>query len=153
MIRILLLPLFLISFLSNASDCYDRAGRDYQIDPDLLRAISFRESSFRQNAMNIQSNESYAIGYMQIHSQNLNHLSKFGITADQLYSDGCMNIYTGAYFLALAFKRLGKGWDAVGAYNAGFAKNEKQHQRRMKYAREVNQIYINIKSNKQSSIQ
>ncbi|MBK5145560.1 transglycosylase SLT domain-containing protein [Budviciaceae bacterium BWR-B9] len=151
MIRLFLLSLFLISFFSNASDCYDRAGRDYQIDPDLLRAISFRESSFRQNVMNIQSRESYAIGYMQIHSQNLQHLSKFGITADQLYSDGCMNIYTGAYFLALSFKRLGKGWDAVGAYNAGFAKNTKQQQRRTKYAKEVYGIYKSIKSNKSAS--
>ncbi|MDK8008807.1 lytic transglycosylase, partial [Escherichia coli] len=30
-----------------AQDCFEMAGRDYHIEPDLLRAISFRESSWR----------------------------------------------------------------------------------------------------------
>ncbi len=63
---------------------------------------------------------------MQIHSQNFSHLAQFGITPHQLYTDSCLNIYTGAYYLAIAFKRWGYSWRAVGAYNAGFRETDAQ---------------------------
>lgn len=59
-----------------------------------------------------------------------------------------MNIYTGAYYLAIAFKKWGVSWEAVGAYNAGFRKTERQNQRRLAYASEVYRIYTWIKSSK-----
>ena len=46
----ILIALF-FSPLSFSIDCYDKAGNDYQIDPDLLRAVAFRESSFQPNAI------------------------------------------------------------------------------------------------------
>ncbi len=58
-----------------------------------------------------------------------------------------MNIYTGAYYLAIAFKKWGVSWEAVGAYNAGFRKTERQNRRRH-YASEVYRIYTGIKSSK-----
>lgn len=58
----------LISLPALSRDCFDRAGRYYRIDPDLLRAIAFRESSWRGKAMNIVSSTEYAVGMMQIHS-------------------------------------------------------------------------------------
>ena len=94
-IRVVLLLASMLPFCVSA-DCYDLAGRDYKIEPDLLRAVSFRESSWRDNALNYFSPDSYAIGRMQIHSQNFNHLSQFGITPDKLKKDICKNIYTGA---------------------------------------------------------
>lgn len=118
--------LLLTAFTARAENCFDHAGQDYHIDPDLLRAIAFRESSMNSHAMNIVTPEKYAVGEMQIHSQNFPHLSQFGITPQKIYADGCMNIYTGAYYLALAFHRWGMTWDAVGAYNAGFAKTPEQ---------------------------
>ena len=130
---------------SVSADCYDLAGRDYKIEPDLLRAVSFRESSWRDNALNYVSPDSYAIGRMQIHSQNFNHLSQFGITPEHLKNDVCMNIYTGAYYLAIAFKRWGYSWRAVGAYNAGFRDDPKQEAKRLKYAAEVREIYEGLK--------
>ena len=40
-----LMPLLLLLSQNGlASDCFDLAGRAYRIDPDLLRATSFRES-------------------------------------------------------------------------------------------------------------
>lgn len=36
--------LVLMSTVVHAADCFDLAGRDYKIDPDLLRAISWKES-------------------------------------------------------------------------------------------------------------
>lgn len=145
-IRVVLLLASILSF-SVSADCYDLAGRDYKIEPDLLRAVSFRESSWRDNALNYVSPDSYAIGRMQIHSQNFNHLSQFGITPENLKKDTCMNIYTGAYYLALAFKRWGYSWRAVGAYNAGFKDDRKQELKRQKYAGEVRQIYEKLKLN------
>ncbi|CAI2160989.1 lytic transglycosylase [Serratia quinivorans] len=138
---------------SVAQDCFERAGRDYRIEPTLLRAVAFRESSFRPKAMNIVSSEKYAIGMMQIHSQNLSHLSQFGITPGNLYHDSCLNIYTGAYYLAIAFKRWGYNWRAVGAYNAGFKDSPEQEQKRQKYSSEIKTIYSKIKSNEKTVIE
>ncbi len=145
-IRPVLLLISVLPFGAMA-DCYDMAGRDYKIEPDLLRAVSFRESSWRDNALNYVSPDSYAIGRMQIHTQNFNHLLQFGITPEHLKNDVCMNIYTGAYYLALAFKRWGYSWRAVGAYNAGFKDDRRQELRRQKYAGEVRQIYERLKLN------
>ena len=104
--RIIATALLLVS-CSAGADCFDLAGRDYHIDADLLRAVSFRESSFRPNAVNKSNADGYAVGMMQIYSSNFAHLSKYGITPDKLRQDACLNIYTGAYYLALTFKRWG----------------------------------------------
>ncbi|WP_159282817.1 transglycosylase SLT domain-containing protein [Rahnella variigena] len=148
MLRIVTWLCFMFTFAANASDCFDAAGRDYHIDSDLLRAVAFRESSMDSQAMNIVSQDKYAAGKMQIHSQNFSHLSRFGITPQKLYSDECMNIYTGAYYLAIAFKRWGVNWESVGAYNAGFSQKSEQKAKRFKYGKEVHTIYMNIKMQK-----
>lgn len=114
--------LMFINEICHATDCFDLAGRDYKIDPDLLRAISWKESRYRVNAI--------------------------GINPEHLTTDPCMNIYTGAYYLAIAFKKWGVSWEAVGAYNAGFRKTERQNQRRLAYASDVYRIYTGIKSSK-----
>lgn len=145
--NVLLAGLLTITCPVIAQDCFEMAGRDYHIDPDLLRAISFRESSWRPDAMNVVSNESYAVGMMQIHSQNFSHLAKHGITPGNLYRDPCMNIYTGAYYLAIAFKRWGYSWRAVGAYNAGFRETDAQEKKRQQYAKEIQAIYLGIMKN------
>lgn len=135
----------LISLPALSRDCFDRAGRYYRLDPDLLRAIAFRESSWRGKAMNIVSSTEYAVGMMQIHSQNFSHLATFGITPQKLYHNSCLNIYTGAYYLSIAFKRWGYSWQAVGAYNAGFKINEQQNLKRKQYALSVQSIYKKLK--------
>lgn len=45
--------LMFINEICCATDCFDLAGRDYKIDPDLLRAISWKESRYRVNAIGI----------------------------------------------------------------------------------------------------
>ncbi|MFJ7174686.1 transglycosylase SLT domain-containing protein [Citrobacter freundii] len=142
--NILLVGLFSLTCPVIAQDCFEMAGRDYRIE---LRAVSFRESSWRDNALNIVSQNEYAVGKMQIHSQNFSHLAQFGITPHQLYTDSCLNIYTGAYYLAIAFKRWGYSWRAVGAYNAGFREADAQEKKRQKYAQEIQAIYMDIKKN------
>ncbi|MDZ8682304.1 hypothetical protein SNB87_03365, partial [Escherichia coli] len=45
-------------------------------------------------------------------------------------------------------QKWGVSWEAVGAYNAGFRKTERQNQRRLAYASDVYRIYTGIKSSK-----
>lgn len=146
-----LIPLLfatLLPHLAFAVDCYDRAGNDYHIDADLLRAIAFRESSFKVDALNKQNDTSYAIGLMQIHSQNFAELQQYGIHETHLKADPCMNIYTGAYYLAKFIRITGEVWKGVGAYNAGLSSKKEQQLKRQKYANEVYAIYLQIKSQK-----
>ena len=140
--------LMFINEICLATDCFDLAGRDYKIDPDLLRAISWKESRYRVNAIGINPVTGYGSGLMQVDSQHFNELARYGIKPEHLTTDPCMNIYTGAYYLAIAFKKWGVSWEAVGAYNAGFRKTERQNQRRLAYASEVYRIYTWIKSSK-----
>ncbi|MFT2793689.1 transglycosylase SLT domain-containing protein [Serratia sp. T13T92] len=138
---------FLLSF-SALADCFDMAGRDYRIDPDLLRAIAWNESKFNPVAVGKNSDGSLDIGLMQINTQHSNKLSSFGISQDHLSQDACMNIYTGAYILATSFKKWGVSWAAVGAYNAGFKESDIQAQRRHKYASKIERTYRAIKQSK-----
>jgi soluble lytic murein transglycosylase-like protein len=137
--------MLLLSQNVSAADCFDLAGQAYRIDPDLLRATSFRESSFNPRALNVVSETKYAVGLMQIHSSNFSHLARFGITPTVLYNDPCMNIYTGAYYMAIAIKRLGYNWEAVGAYYAGFSKSPEQAAKRKWYMERVKSTYEQIK--------
>ncbi|MBU9844821.1 transglycosylase SLT domain-containing protein [Rahnella ecdela] len=145
---VLLCFTFLTSMNVHATDCFDRAGRDYHIDPDLLRAIALRESSMKPHAINFVGPDNYAIGEMQIHSHNFLSLSRLGITPYDLYNNQCLNIYTGAYYLAIAFNRWGVNWNSVGAYNAGFKKNRAQAKIRFNYAAKVYATYTVIKHEK-----
>lgn len=121
------------------------AGRDARIDPDLLRAIAWQESGLNIQAIGRNDN-SYDIGLMQINSTHLPSLmATYGISQQQLLSDICANIYSGAYILGNAFNKWGMTWEAVGAYNAGFARTPAQHKRRMNYAQQVRMRYLRLK--------
>ncbi|AGR57469.1 X polypeptide [Salmonella bongori N268-08] len=89
--------------------------------------------------------EGYGYGLMQIDSQHLLFLKKYGITKENLINDICLNIYVGAYIMAVAFNKFGENWKAVGAYNAGFKENSKQQERRTLYARKVHATYQYLK--------
>lgn len=145
----LAITLLLFSDITSASDCFDMAGRDYKIDPDLLRAISWKESHFKIDAIGRNPVSGYGSGLMQIDSQHFNELSRYGIKPEHLLTDACMNIYTGAYYLALTFNKWGVSWDAVGAYNAGFKKTPRQAARRYEYAKKIHRYYTAIKASKQ----
>lgn len=140
--------LFLFSSSSMAADCFDMAGRDYRIDSDLLRAISWQESKWVVGAIGKNPGTGYGAGLMQIDSQHHMQLSQYGIKPQNLLTDACLNIYTGAYYLALAFQKWGISWEAVGAYNAGFRRTDRQAMRRLAYARKIEVIYRAIKTNK-----
>lgn len=145
----LLLTALLLIVTQNANaDCFDMAGRDYHIDPDLLRAIAWNESHYNTGITGKNPVTGFGSGLMQIDSQHFTELSRYGIKPEHLLNDACLNIYTGAYYLAIAFEKWGVSWQAVGAYNAGFRKTEEQAQRRYIYARKIEATYCVIKKNK-----
>lgn len=149
---ILLTSLLLFTHITHAKDCFDMAGEDYKIDPDLLRAISWNESRFNKKAIGANPTTGYGSGLMQVDSQHLPELKKYGIKPEHLVNDACMNIYTGAYYLAISFKKWGVSWVAIGAYNAGFAKTEKQAMKRYRYAEKIHATYLSIKYSQSKSV-
>ncbi|EDM3692336.1 lytic transglycosylase [Salmonella enterica subsp. enterica serovar Infantis] len=128
-----------------ASDCFDQAGHDAGIDPDLLRAIAWQESHLNYRSIGKNPFSGYGMGLMQIDSQHLDAMRKRGIDRELLLSDICINIYSGTLILARAFNKWGPTWEAVGAYNAGFAPTLKQHIKRLNYARKIYIVYQKIK--------
>lgn len=137
--------LFIISHAVQAADCFESAGKDAGIDPDLLRAIAWQESRLHYDVIGKNPVSGYGMGLMQIDSQHLDDMKKRGIDRELLVSDICTNIYSGALILATVFNKWGYTWEAVGAYNAGFSITPKQHFRRMNYARKVYAVYWKIK--------
>lgn len=97
--------------------CWDNAGSIYGVDPWLLMAYAKVESSFRENAINKNTNKSTDIGMMQINSIHLPKLAKHGISKSQLY-DACTSIHIGAWIAADNIKRFGYNIDGIGAYNS-----------------------------------
>lgn len=146
----LMLP-FCFPGILQAADCFDLAGRDYRIDPDLLRAIAWNESRYNPATIGKSTDGSIDVGVMQINSQHFKKLESIGITQEDLLNNACMNIYTGAYILAQTFTAWGVSWQAVGAYNAGFKKNDKQAIRRFNYAKKIETTYITLKASKQTT--
>ncbi|EKC7686109.1 lytic transglycosylase domain-containing protein [Salmonella enterica] len=146
----LTLLLFCVFFIKNAfaSDCFDMAGQYFNIEPDLLRAIAQHESGFKQTAIRENINGSVDVGIMQINSQHVKFFLSHGITFQQLKHDKCVNIYAGAYILYQNFKKMGRTWNAVGAYNTGFKSGLKFVRKRYQYSREIFFIYHDIKSKK-----
>lgn len=97
--KVMLFSVLVLSFGTQANDCFDIAASDYKIDSDLLRAISWNELRFKTDAIGKNPVTGYGARLMQIDSQNFPHLAQFGITPQQLKSYACMNIYMGAYGL------------------------------------------------------
>ena len=154
MLRILLLFIFSCNIAqAEALDCFELAGRDARIDPDLLRVIAWHESGLNTHVEGDNTlagfKPGWGIGLMQIDTQHLNYLSRYGINRQNLKTDICLNIYTGAYFLAVALNKTGNIWGAVGAYNAGFRDIPLQESRRRKYAGKIRALYKEYKSFKQ----
>lgn len=143
---IIFIALFFVLTTCKASDCFGVAGRRYNIDPDLLRAIGEVESNSQSNAIGLNQKYGYGVGRMQIDSNNFNQLNHFGITPQELLRNDCLNIYVGAYYLSIAFKKWGVSWESVGAYNAGFKQSQKQKIRRFIYSTKVKRVYEKIKN-------
>lgn len=115
-----LLLAFSLSATATPQMCFDQAGRDYQIDPLLLMAISIKESRLKPAAINgSNGNGTEDVCGMQVNSSHYGKLKKFNITRERLLSDPCICVYSGAWVLARNFQSYGRNWDSVGIYNTG----------------------------------
>lgn len=103
---------------TGASACWEQAGKQYGVAPQLLYAIAQAESGLDPSAIGHNPGGTYDIGLMQVNSSHLGKLRSFGISEPQLF-DPCTNIRVGAWILAQSFSQHGVSWDGVGAYNTG----------------------------------
>lgn len=127
---------------SARATCFEEAGAQYNVNPDLLRGMAKVESSMRPDAINLtheSRTKSVDLGLMQINSRWLPTLSKNNITKEDLLKDPCLNVKVGAWILADNMRRHGPNWTAVGAYNAACTqlKGDDCEKARMVYASKV----------------
>jgi len=126
---------------SNPSSCWDSAARYQGIDPWLLYAVGYTESSHNPAIVSKpNSNGTYDIGLMQINSSWLPELRKHGITQEKLM-DGCTSIYVGAWILSKSIRRYGYSWEAIASYNTGSVDTPRRRQLGLKYATRVYSNY------------
>ena len=97
--------LMFINEFCQATDCFDLAGRDYKIDPDLLRAISWKESRYRVNAIGINPVTGYGSGLMQVDSQHFNELARYGIKPEHRH---CCKVSDEAAFCLIQRPHISK---------------------------------------------
>ncbi|GCF86475.1 lytic transglycosylase domain-containing protein [Geobacter sp. SVR] len=109
-----LLPVLLLPSTARAF-CFDAAGREYGINPQLLQSIAQVESNLNPAAINRNKNGSADYGLMQINSFWLKTL---GTTTGELLGNPCYNVMAGAFVLRGCLDRHGENWQAIGCYNA-----------------------------------
>lgn len=127
---------------SQHDKCFLDAGNRYNVDPNLLKAIAYVESSLNAKATNSVGD----VGLMQINPFWFRKLEPYGITETHL-RDPCISANIGAWILAQNFSTYGKSWEAVGRYHAGTKKDAKTVQRAVKYASKVQGIYQRLTKN------
>jgi|GEM_PF-1930293 len=95
--------------------CFEEAGAQYGINPQILRAIAKVESNFNPAAVNKNANGTYDVGLMQINSSWYSAIGKQRWTS---LGDACFNTKTGAWILAMCMNKYGYTWKAIGCYNS-----------------------------------
>lgn len=116
-IAALVTPLILVSRAE--AFCFNEAGQEYGVSPELLWNIAKHESKFNPTAINWNRNKSgkitsYDFGLMQINSRWKKEL---GPIWEQL-GDPCTNVRVGAWILSQCIRDYGNTWRAVGCYNS-----------------------------------
>ncbi|WP_342616991.1 lytic transglycosylase domain-containing protein [Rhodoferax sp. GW822-FHT02A01] len=96
---------------------WEGAAQRYGVNSQVLYAIAAQESGLNPNAVHVNADGSQDVGLTQINTKWLPHLSKFGITSENLLNP-CINMHVGAYILSLHMIRHGNTWQAVGAFHS-----------------------------------
>lgn len=111
-----IIALLLVSTAAQAEElCFQEAGVEYSINPQILKAIAKVESNFNPRAVNWNKNGTYDFGVMQINSSWYYTLGKeWWMTL----GDPCSNIKGGARILSACMKKYGYSWEAIGCYNS-----------------------------------
>lgn len=95
--------------------CFEEAGQQYGINPQILRAIAKVESNFNPAAVNYNTNGSYDFGLMQINSIWAPTIGKERWNS---LGDPCNSVKTGAWILSMCMEKYGYTWKAIGCYNS-----------------------------------
>lgn len=119
-------------------DCFNEAGKMYQVPPMLLQSIAWVESRYDKNAKNHNTNGSVDMGVMQINSLWLDPLSEYGVQRKHLYN-ACYNISVAAWILRKQINEVGYNWQAVAHYHS------RTPEKGESYARKVARVYFALK--------
>jgi hypothetical protein len=112
----MLTALLLVALGTDASAfCFEEAGAEYGINPQILRAIAKVESNFNPEAVNMNTNGTYDYGLMQI---NTIWAPTIGKERWSQLGDPCVNAKTGAYILKTCMNKYGYTWKAIGCYHS-----------------------------------
>jgi soluble lytic murein transglycosylase-like protein len=99
------------------ADCFDEAANYQKVNPLILRAIAWKESHNKPDALHKNANGSTDYGVMQINSVHLPVLAQYGISSSTLM-EPCKNVYIAAWHLRQKMNKYGNTWEAVGAYHS-----------------------------------
>jgi len=95
--------------------CFEEAGREYGVAPQLLWGIAKHESNMNPAAVNYNTDGSYDFGLMQINSSWAKVL---GAERWNSLGDACTNVKTGAWVLRQCIDQYGYNWKAIGCFNS-----------------------------------
>lgn len=98
-------------------NCWDEAGKKYNLDPWLIFAYAQTESSLNPSAVN-KNKSSIDRGIMQINSYWLPTLKKYNITTEHLF-DSCVSIFIGSWIIRQNINQYGYNYNGLVAYNVG----------------------------------
>ena len=96
---------------------WEGAAQRYGVNAQVLYAIAAQESGLNPNAVHLNADGSQDVGLTQVNTKWLPHLSKFGVTTENLM-DPCINMHVGAHILSLDMIRHGNTWQAIGTYHS-----------------------------------
>lgn len=113
---ICLIAALLLAFSGKArAFCFEEAGAQYGINPQILRAIAKVESNFNPRAVHRNTNGTFDFGLMQINSSWAPTLGKERWNS---LGDACVNTKAGAWILSMCIEKYGYNWKAIGCYNS-----------------------------------
>ncbi|WP_244126227.1 lytic transglycosylase domain-containing protein [Burkholderia gladioli] len=123
---------------------FTEAAALYQLDPDLLRAITWVESHGQPGAVGPRLADGHrAWGAAQINDVHLPELVSYGVTQRDLLNP-CINLRLSAWVLAKCIRAKGATWAAVGCYNTGPGSRNTAAQAR--YVRLVQHAYAGYRA-------
>lgn len=100
------------------NDCIYEAAQCFKINPLIIKAIIWQESSNRQSAVNVNKNKTLDVGIMQINSIHFNELKLHGVSEKELREDSCANIFSGSWILNKVIQDNGYTWEGIGTYHS-----------------------------------
>ena len=149
--RLALITFILSTFAhSSQAHCWEKVGALYKVDPLLLKAIAWKESRGKADAIGPKLKDgNRALGMMQINTIHLPKLKKFGIDKAHLFKP-CVSQEVGAWVLSSCIRQFGNTWKAVGCYYAGPASKNTAAQ--ISYVKDVQRFYRGYVKQRQTGI-